>query len=221
MSRRIFFEHFVRYTLGFVFALMAGAYLKSAIIQAEALDFTKPDLRHIGNSLSVFAVACYATTIAFLYMIRLPPISRYQGLGPTIAALLGSLLMTACVLLEPRKDLPFGMQMVSVGLIALGNSLSIIILTQLGRSFSILPESRKLVTQGAYTIIRHPLYLAEAFATTGVLIVYWSPVAIILYVFQLGWQLVRMHFEEKVLMETFPEYRAYALRTKRFIPGIY
>lgn len=33
-------------------------------------------------------------------------------------------------------------------------------------------------------------------------------------------QIARMHFEEKFLASTFPEYATYALRTARLIPGV-
>ena len=37
----------------------------------------------------------------------------------------------------------------------------------LGRSVSVMPEARRLVVQGLYRRIRHPLYLAEEIATIG------------------------------------------------------
>jgi protein-S-isoprenylcysteine O-methyltransferase Ste14 len=33
--------------------------------------------------------------------------------------------------------------------------------------------------------------------------------------------LTRMHYEEKVLTETFPDYANYAARTRRLVPWIY
>ena len=91
----------------------------------------------------------------------------------------------------------------------------------LGRSFSILPEGRELVTGGPYRFIRHPLYLAEAFATIGAMIHFLSPAAVALVAAQFLLQFARMHYEEKVLRETFPDYVKYSRRTARLIPGIY
>ena len=38
---------------------------------------------------------------------------------------------------------------------------------------------------------------------------------------QLALQIVRIHYEEKVLCETFPEYSDYAKKTWRLVPGVY
>jgi protein-S-isoprenylcysteine O-methyltransferase Ste14 len=102
-----------------------------------------------------------------------------------------------------------------------GNVFAVYILTRLGRSFSILPEGRKLVTAGPYKIIRHPLYVAEAMATLGTMILFFSPAAVALVIAQTATQLGRIHYEEIVLRKTFPEYSAYARTTARLIPGIY
>ncbi len=106
-------------------------------------------------------------------------------------------------------------------LVIVGNAFTVVVLLRLGRSFSILPESRKLVTGGPYQIVRHPLYLAEAVAMLGTLINFISPLAILIVVLQIILQLVRIHYEERVMKETFPEYALYAKRTARLIPGIY
>ena len=62
--------------------------------------------------------------------------------------------------------------------------LALIILTRLGRSFSINAEARRLVTEGPYAVIRHPLYLAEQIALIGVFIEFFSLPAALLIVAQ-------------------------------------
>ena len=102
-----------------------------------------------------------------------------------------------------------------------GHFLCAVTLMQLGRSLSIMPEARRLVTEGLYARIRHPLYLGEAIATLGVLLLYRIPEAFALVALQFGVQLWRMYEEEKVLAAAFPEYAEYRRRTARLIPGIY
>ena len=70
----------------------------------------------------------------------------------------------------PRRDLPLSLEAVSTLLTTIGNAGAIVALLQLGRSFSIMAESRQLVTTGPYRLVRHPLYLAEQIATIGLFI---------------------------------------------------
>jgi protein-S-isoprenylcysteine O-methyltransferase Ste14 len=48
-----------------------------------------------------------------------------------------------------------------------------------------------------------------------------SPLAILIVAVQIGCQLYRMHCEEKVLADTFPDYQTYKARTARLLPGVY
>ena len=106
-------------------------------------------------------------------------------------------------------------------LILIGNIYGLMALRHLGRSFSIFPEGRRLVTTGPYRYVRHPLYIAESIAALGAMINFLSPASVVIVVTQLLLQFARMHYEEKVLRQTFPEYAAYARRTAKIIPGIY
>ena len=221
LSRRQLFELFVRIALGFAFALAAGTYLHRGFWELSKIDFAQPEPHQIGHTISVFVIGFYTALIACVYAVRLRPVSRFPGIFPTLAALLGGFLMAAFLFLAPREDLPLWTQLLSCALVILGNALAIVILLQLGQSFSILPESRRLVTHGAYSVVRHPLYLAEAVASLGVVIIFFSPLAVAILVLQLAWQFARIHYEEKVLKESFPEYEDYARRTKRLIPGVY
>jgi len=92
---------------------------------------------------------------------------------------------------------------------------------ELGRSFSVMPEARRLVTNGPYSVIRHPVYLGEAVALAGVTSQYLSPWALLLLALQFIFQLERMKNEERVLSCAYPEYRDYAARTARLLPGLY
>ena len=51
-----------------------------------------------------------------------------------------------------------------------GNALAVLVLVQLGRSFSVMAEARRLVTSGVYRWVRHPLYLAEELAVIGIVL---------------------------------------------------
>jgi protein-S-isoprenylcysteine O-methyltransferase Ste14 len=49
---------------------------------------------------------------------------------------------------------------------------------------------------------------------------FFGPAAIAFTFGQIGVQVARAFFEERILCDTFPEYRAYQARTWRFIPYV-
>jgi protein-S-isoprenylcysteine O-methyltransferase Ste14 len=102
-----------------------------------------------------------------------------------------------------------------------GSLLAVIVMSWLGRSFSIMPEARRLVVRGPYRLVRHPLYLCEGLLLVGIFIQYAPPWCYLIIVAQAALQLERMRIEEGVLRTTFPEYDTYASHTARLIPGIY
>lgn len=94
----------------------------------------------------------------------------------------------------------------------------------LGRNLTPLPEpvpDGQLVTGGAYSVVRHPIYAALLLGGVGWGVYRRSGAA-------LGWTAALgalFHFkanhEEAALLRRFPEYAAYRARVKRFIPGLY
>jgi protein-S-isoprenylcysteine O-methyltransferase Ste14 len=174
----------------------------------------------------VLHIAMQLSTITFLLLVaavvilRTRPSGKAIGLQPRISALTGSFLMYGIVLF-PRRDLSLSLEMVSTALILIGTAGAVIALSQLGRSFSVMAESRQLVTSGPYRLVRHPLYLTEGIATIGLFMQFASVWTVLLLAAQIGFQLRRIHNEEMVLTASFPEYSAYSRNTARLIPGIY
>jgi protein-S-isoprenylcysteine O-methyltransferase Ste14 len=85
---------------------------------------------------------------------------------------------------------------------------------QLGDSFSVRAEARKLVTHGIYSKIRNPIYLFGGLAFLGeFLAMGWYLGIAILVIINLG-QYFRIRREEQVLEAAFgDEYRAYKDKT--------
>ena len=210
----------VRAGLGLVFTFAAGASFSRALAELHSLDFGRLDAQTAGEALAVMTIGLYSMTVACLYAVRMPAIGRASGAKPIAAALLGSFLMYGLLLLDRRTDLPLAAQAVSCALVVAGNGFAIYTLGCLGRSFSILPECRSLVTSGPYRLVRHPLYLAEEMAMAGAVIQFFSVLAVVLLAAQIAFQLARTHYEERVLRAAFPEYEAYRVRTWRLVPGI-
>jgi protein-S-isoprenylcysteine O-methyltransferase Ste14 len=211
----------IRIILALFFSLSAGTYYGSVIDKWHNLNLTHLDWSNVSHLLSVFSIGIYMLMIASLYVLRLRPINKFAGFWPAATALLGGFLLYGLVWLDPRNDLPPWIEIMACILILIGNIFAVYILTKLGRSFSILPEGRQLVTTGPYKIIRHPLYVAEALTILGTMILFFSPAAVILVIVQTALQLGRIHYEERILCATFPEYKKYARHTARLIPGVY
>ena len=211
----------IRFLVGGYFAFSAVVCLQYGIKHLKGFDPNLPQIHFISNALSGFSMGLFSLTIAGLYALRLPAVSKFAGTFPAIASFLGAYMMWPLILIGPCKDLPLWARMVSCFLIMVSNILAVWILFWLGRSFSILPEGRKLVTRGPYALVRNPLYFVEMLGILGIAINFLSWQAVLLFILQTAMQFVRIHYEEKVLKESFPEYEAYAAQTWRVIPYLY
>jgi protein-S-isoprenylcysteine O-methyltransferase Ste14 len=178
------------------------------------------DVSLFADILARSTVLLYFVLAALLVLVRSRPLGKAHGLQPRLSALAGSFLLLSMALF-PRHDLSIGLNMLSAGLIVLGHLLAVYALAWLGRSFSIMAEARRLVTDGPYALVRHPLYVAEEIAAIGLFLQYASLWTALVMVVSLAFQLQRMRNEEQILREIFPEYAAYAARTRRLIPHVY
>ena len=171
-------------------------------------------------------VASQATTLAFLglqivlFLIRRLPEAKARGVAPRLAALIGSNVQLAFLAL-PRAALSLPVAALATALVAGGLIGAMVVAAWLGRSFSVFPQARRLVVAGPYRVVRHPLYLVEQIATLGVVLQYAQPWALVIGAASFAAQFPRMHYEEKVLAETYPAYAQYAARTRRLIPYLY
>jgi protein-S-isoprenylcysteine O-methyltransferase Ste14 len=86
---------------------------------------------------------------------------------------------------------------------------------QIGASFAVRAEAKKLVTHGLYSKIRHPIYVFGGLAFVGEFVALgwyiWTAVFVII---NLGTQYFRIKREQQVLTQAFgDEYRAYRAKT--------
>ena len=91
------------------------------------------------------------------------------------------------------------------------------------RSFhaSAEPTSGGLVTRGPYAYIRHPIYTAICLFVWPAAIAHGSWAALGLAAAVTAGAIVRLLCEESLLVVQYPEYAAYAARTKRMIPFVF
>ncbi len=177
------------------------------------------------NSLeSGLQLAAGFSNFAFLIMVvamtvaRRTPVRSASGLEPRVTALLGTYALFLLPAVSPGVPASPALAIAGFILLFVGFLLSAYVISWLGRSFSIMPEARKLVSKGPYAIVRHPLYVTEEIAVLGILSLNLSLWTGILVAVHWLLQLRRMHNEEIVLRAEFPDYGQYAIRTPKFFP---
>ena len=174
----------------------------------------------------VLSTVSHISTLAFLvvlvvmFAVRHIPQRAALGFYPRFAALAGTFLSVAFMLL-PLQELSSALYLASLLLIIAGSGFAIFAVLVLGRSISLMPEARRLATGGPYALVRHPLYLGEIVVLAGVALQCLSAWALLLLGLVCAFQLQRMKYEEMVLFQAFPEYGNYMARTARLVPGVY
>lgn len=191
--------------------------LRAAIGLHPYLDYDWPFLLSVAARVAVIQ---FLVLLGIFFLTRRRPIRKLASWPAKIAALLGY-SFPLLLLLLPRSASDVWFDGLSTLLILCGNTACVLAVLSLGRSLSIMPEARKLVTEGLYQRIRHPLYLAEEIAVLGLLLQYRSWQAAAILAVHFVFQLQRMKWEEKVLAEAFPEYTEYCRKSHRLIPGLY
>lgn len=168
---------------------------------------------------SLMMAALFSLLLVYLLVVRDRAVAKSKGVLPRFFGVIGT-FMGVSILQLPVAALSLPVQILAAVLIGIGSLGSVLVLWRLGKSFSIMPEARKLVTSGPYAWARHPLYAVEMITIAGTALQFAAPWSWIIAAVVLCLQWIRSHFEEQVLAKTFPEYAAYRVRTKRFIPGV-
>lgn len=172
------------------------------------------------EGLSLLVSAGFIALEILVFFLRATPVRFSESWASRAIALVGANLGVAFLML-PRAQLSQTALAVSSALIIFGSAMAIVVLGWLRKSFSILPQARRLITHGPYRYVRHPLYLAEAIGSLGLMMQFRQPWAALIAVVIFALQFPRMHYEENILAKAFPSYHAYSARTARLLPGIY
>ena len=161
----------------------------------------------------------YFGLLVVLYAVRLPQRGTDHRLAIIFIAFSGTFAAISASYLPGgvRRE---GLVLVADVLATAGLAYSVWGLAYLRRSFSIIPEARRLVTGGPYSLSRHPVYLGEVTTAIGVNLATAGWLSAVAIVYFLACELMRIRWEERILALTFPtEYPEYARRVPRYLPN--
>jgi protein-S-isoprenylcysteine O-methyltransferase Ste14 len=199
--------------------LCVGAAVRFALVVEDA-----PDGIGLLAATRLFAVAgqtIFYLLVLWFTLVRRPVKQRASGWRPRLVAAIGTFAIFGFGILPPAPGLALGWHLAAALLLLGSAALGAIVLTRLGRCFSLMSEARGLVTQGPYRFVRHPLYVVEELAAVAGFIETMSLAAALLLAVQIACQLRRIRNEEEILAASFPEYAGYRATTARLIPGIW
>jgi protein-S-isoprenylcysteine O-methyltransferase Ste14 len=161
----------------------------------------------------------YFTMLVVLYSTRLPKRGTDHRAAVVFIAFTGTFSAIAAPFL-PGGERREGLVLLADLLATLGLAYSVWGLAYLRRSFSIIPEARRLVTGGPYSLSRHPVYLGEIVAAIGINLATAGWPGALAVVYFISCELLRIRWEEGVLARAFPnDYPAYARRVARYLPN--
>jgi protein-S-isoprenylcysteine O-methyltransferase Ste14 len=158
-----------------------------------------------------------------IYITRPRAQRRETAFVPRVAAFTGTTMLLVYPAFfdhgPPVGSLPGVVRGIAGVTMVVGTAFGVWGLVTLRHSFSIIPEARRVVRDGPYRFVRHPLYAAEiavavSLALQGELHAWSSLVLLAFVAIQSG----RSVFEERLLRATFPDYDEYARVTPRLVP---
>src|SRR5438477_13063161 len=145
----------------------------------------------------------YFGLLVVLYAVRLPQRGTDHRLAVIFIAFSGTFAAIAASFLPGGTQREALVRFADL-LATAGLAYSVWGLAYLRRSFSIIPEARRLFRGGPYGLSRHPVYLGEVATAIGINIAtggWLSAVAIAYFVIC---ELLRIGWEERILAQAFP-----------------
>ena len=89
------------------------------------------------------------------------------------------------------------------------------------RAIPDVAKEAKLIKNGPYKYIRHPMYASVLTACLGFLLTNIYSMTILFYTLLIIVLNIKIAYEESLLVKTFPKYKSYTKKTKKLIPFVY
>ena len=111
------------------------------------------------------------------------------------------------------------------GILAVGGVVGLWALYEIGlRQVNVFPEvlgQGKLIVLGPFRWVRHPMYTSVLLVTLAWMLGNPLPYRIMLWLGLVMTLSIKLQYEERLLIERFPDYEAYRRQTKRLIPFVW
>jgi len=158
--------------------------------------------------------------IAYLFIVREEARSTpnfRESIAPVVSIATPSLILNISIHFRPMFEFTnIGMCLMITGLL-----ISVVAFSCLGKSFSILPARRTIVTRGLYSVVRHPVYAGEIVMGVGLVLMRFNLVALVLLLIGIAATVFRIKIEEEKLSVD-DDYRRYQLKVRyRLLPPIW
>ena len=200
------------------FGLFIVIYLVGTVQAAGALGREGAGLDDVLAFANRVLRLAFFTLLVFMYVTRLPTNRGDRRPFVILVSFIGTFVMVSSSFLPQSPHGPVAI-LVSDLLLTAGMAWAVWGLAYLRRSFSIIPEARRLVTGGPFGLSRNPLYLGEGIASIGVVLPGFTIWHLLLLAVFVTSQLFRIQWEQKVLLAAFgDEYRNYLHRVPMLVP---
>ena len=198
--------------------------LKRSIASSRGHDV----LYVVGHPVRLGLYLLFCAIPVVLFLTRPVPVARDGAFAARVAAFGGTLILLGAGAASGTgggplvATPPYWFADGAAALLACFTAVEVYTLLRLRTSFSIIPEARRLVTGGPYSVVRNPLYAAEIAAALAWVASEPRVVLVAVLLPFIGLQLLRIRYEERLLRNAFPaEYEAYFERTPRLVPFVW
>jgi protein-S-isoprenylcysteine O-methyltransferase Ste14 len=141
---------------------------------------------------------------------------------------IGQFVIGGAILVSPlvmRASVPLWVQLLGGALMVLGGLMVALAILQLGSNLTPFPKPKEdahsLVTGGAYSIVRHPIYAGIALGAFGWSLWWGTLLGFVLAIVLFVWFDLKSRREEQWLLEKYPDYHVYQARVKKLVPFLY